>query len=268
MKKQNLFKLTSVALSALLFTSCGVMYTPSMQNVPLIQEKNELRATIGITDFQGAYSVTDNVAVMLNGYYNNGAGSIFNEDYYSWDRQERTAGHVEAGAGLFKKLNDNTIVEVYGGFGMGNNSLKNYRNDTSNVIPTLNSSFKATNTRFFLQPSCGYTIENFDVAFSTRILFQKYSNAKATGYTTEDLYSDKLLNIEDPIFVFLEPAITMRFGYKYVKFHAQAILSYKYNIDRLNYMPFVFNVGIHVNLADRLFKMNAKPKSAPSLDED
>ena len=233
--------------------SCNVMYSPSMQNTPLLQEKKEVVANIGINDIQGAYAVTDHVGVMLNGYYNNGASNDYSSyDYYdSWYRQERKQAHVEAGVGCFNKLNDNIIVEIYGGLGYGSASMNNYSRDSLNEIPILKSSYSADFTRFFIQPAIGYSVDNFDFSFSMRILFQKYMNASSFGYTRIELYDDKLLDMDKPVYAFLEPALTMRYGFKYVKFQAQAMLSYKYNVDRLNYMPIVFSVGIHVDLAKR-----------------
>ena len=247
-------------LFAIMFQSCNVMYSPSMQNTPLLQEKKEVVANIGINDIQGAYAVTDHVGVMLNGYYNNGASNDYSSyDYYdSWSRQERKQWHVEAGAGYFNKLNDNAIVEIFGGLGYGSSSLRNYAKDSINEIPTLKSSYNADLMRFFVQPAIGYSIDNFHVSFSTRILFQKYLNANSFGYSLVELYDDKLLDMDKSVYAFLEPALTLRYGFKYVKFQAQAMLSYKYNVDRLNYMPVVFSIGMHVDIAKRWNIMNRK----------
>lgn len=247
--------------------SCAVMYSPSMQNVPLLQEKNEVRATVGFSDFQGAYAFSDKFAVMLNGYYNNGASMFNNDTYFSSYSYERKSQHIEAGGGYFKHLNDNAIIECYGGLGFGSSTFKKYFSDSLNSIPKLNSSFLANTNRFFIQPSIGYSIDYFDVAFSTRIQLLSYSNVNSNGFSAVELYDYKLLNIDQPVFFFLEPALTMRFGYKYVKFHAQAVFSYKYNTERLHYIPFVFNVGIHVNISDR-FKEIKKKKSTSSYYED
>lgn len=250
--------------------SCTVMYSPSMQNAPLLQEKNEVRATVGISDFQAAYAVTDHVGVMLNGYYNNGSSSFTYDSYdpYGYSTyKEQNSKHIEGGAGMFNKLNDKVLVEAYSGFGFGNTTLKKFEQDSMNAIPSMRNRFSADYMRFFIQPAIGYSLDNFDFAFSTRILLQKYYNINTFGYTPIELYDDKLYQIDQPYFFFLEPALTMRFGYKYVKFQAQAILSYKYNVDRLNYMPLIFNVGIHVDLAKRWNTKKSTPVSMPSLDD-
>jgi len=270
MKNQNQHRISIFIAGVAIITliqSCNVMYSPSMQNTPLLQEKKEVVANIGINDIQGAYAVTDHVGVMLNGYYNNGASNDYNSyDYYdSWYRQERKQAHVEAGVGCFNKLNDNIIMEIYGGLGYGSASMNNYGRDSLNEIPILKSSYSADFTRFFIQPAIGYSVDNFDFSFSMRILFQKYMNANSYGYTRIELYDDKLLDMDKPVYAFLEPALTMRYGYKYVKFQAQAMLSYKYNVDQLNYMPVVFSVGIHVDLAKRWSLIKQTKRSEPAV---
>lgn len=250
---------------AISLQSCNIMYSPSMQNVPLLQEKHEVAATVGLNDLQGAFAVTDHFGVMLNGYFNNGTTSY--TDPYTWSSTERKSAHVEAGAGVFKKLNDNSTVEIFGGGGYGNSSIKELFRDSLNAIPSLRNSYSANLIRFFIQPAIGYTVENFDVAFSTRILFQKYTDPSIYGYSPVDLYDNKLLDLDKQVFAFIEPAITMRFGYKYIKFHAQAILSYKYNTTPLNYMPIIINVGFHLDLSKRWNMVKNKRANTPSVEE-
>lgn len=250
-----------------LIQSCNVMYSPSMQNTPLLQEKKEVVANIGLNDIQGAYAVTDHIGVMMNGYYNNGASNDYNNyDYYdSWYRQERKQAHVEAGVGFFDKFNDNAIMEIYGGLGYGNASMNNFGRDSINEIPILKNSYNADYARFFIQPAIGYSMDNFDFSFSMRILFHKYMDANSQGYSRVELYDDKLLDMDKPVYAFLEPALTLRYGFKYVKFQAQAMLSYKYNVERLNYMPVVFSAGIHVDLAKRWNLKKQTKKNEPSV---
>jgi hypothetical protein len=244
--------------------SCSIMYTPSMQNVPLFKEKNEIRATIGITDFQGAYAVSDKIGVMVNGSLSNGnQTTTYNYNYSSTSTSK--GSNIEVGAGYYKLINENSVFEVYGGVGTGKNSIGLTTEDSINAIPRKVGSFTATTSRFFVQPSIGFTNDYFDLAFSTRFVLLKYSNISSFGYTPTMLYEDKLLNIGDPVFAFLEPALTMRFGYKYVKFHAQAMFSYKYNSDRLNYLPFNMNVGIHIDLVG-LFNKKAPTNNRSSIE--
>ena len=53
----------------LLIQGCALMYFPNMQNVPLLKDKHELKSTIGISNYQVAYSITQHIGIMLNGQY-------------------------------------------------------------------------------------------------------------------------------------------------------------------------------------------------------
>jgi len=246
--------------------SCAVIYAPSMENTPMLQEKHEVSATVGLSDFQAAYAVTNHFGVMLNGHYKNGSSFSISEDNGFEDyttSKESSRKHIEGGVGLFNKLGEKTLVEIYGGFGGGNTTLKKYERYSTDTVSSLRNRFNADYTRFFLQPAIGITTDYLDFIFSMRILIQKYQNVRTFGYSTpEELYSDKLYQIDQPSFLFFEPALTMRFGYKYVKLEAQVILSNQLNADQLDNMPLVFKVGIHLDLAKR---WDTKKSSAPSI---
>lgn len=68
---------------SLIAQSCNIMYTPNMQNVPLLTEKNEVRATLGPFDYQAAYAVTENIGVMLNGQYHTRNTNTLDYEYGS-----------------------------------------------------------------------------------------------------------------------------------------------------------------------------------------
>jgi hypothetical protein len=118
-------------------------YIPTTANVPLLKEKNEVRATlsggggsdISTVDFQAAYSVTNHVAVMTN--FMSARGS---------DEDENSRGNgscFELGAGYFTALEEKGVFEVYGGFGFSN------QRHEYNSGGTADLSFR----KFFLQPS-------------------------------------------------------------------------------------------------------------------
>lgn len=247
MKKSIL--ICCAAASALFFQSCKIMYTPNMQNVPLMQEKNEVKATVGPSDLQAAYAVTENVGVMLNGQYKKPTWTwTAGNTAYKYESRKTL---VEAGAGYSMKLGASGIFETYGGAGIGKVTYNRSYSDTSGGPTTTTDRYTASTTRFFIQPSVGVTNENVDFAFSTRIVGLKFSNIDTAGYTQDILLEEDLSNLNKPLYTFFEPALTLRVGYKYVKFHLQAIYSIKLNQDRLNYLPFSINFGAHINIAPR-----------------
>lgn len=231
---------------AFIVQSCNVMYNPNMQNVPLLKEKDEARFTIGMFDFQGAYAVQENLGVMVNGNYGR-----YNTTSSSLGSDNTTQGLIEAGVGYIKPFSENTIFELYGGYGAGENSIKSTTSDYVNGGVTRKTSFSASTSRFFIQPSIGFSVDFLDVALSTRICLLNYSNIYSSGYTDADLIAMRLANIDKQTYAFIEPAFTVRAGYKYIKFHGQLLFSYKYNLEPLDYIPLSLNFGIHIDLAKR-----------------
>lgn len=153
---------------------------------------------------------------------------------------------------------------MYGGYGGGKNSILDTYTDYTTGSLLRKESFSATTNRFFLQPGIGFTNEYFDIAFSSRLMVLNYSNIDTLNYTTSMMVNQELLNIDQEPFVFIEPALTMRLGYKWVKFQAQMMYSYKYNSTPLNYMPFTMTVGVHFDLSSR-FNKKSEPKNVSSV---
>ena len=254
-KKKNLFiQILGISLIA---QSCNIMYTPNMQNVPLLTEKNEVRATLGPFDYQAAYAVTDNIGVMLNGQYHTRNTNTYDYTYGENSLDNSKSSLIEGGVGYIGKLSENSVFEVYGGYGGGKNSTFDKYTDYTTGAFLRKESFSAKTNRFFIQPSIGFTNEYFDVAFSSRLLILNYSNIDTLNYTPLMLVDQKLLNIDKESFVFIEPAITIRGGYKWVKFQAQMMYSYKYNSTPLSYMPLTVTFGIHFDLSSRNNKKGA-----------
>lgn len=249
---------------SLIAQSCNIMYTPNMQNVPLLTEKNEVRATLGPFDYQAAYAVTENIGVMLNGQYHTRNTNTLDYEYGSKSLNNSKSALIEGGVGFTKKLSDYAVFEVYGGYGGGKNSILDTYTDYTTGSLLRKESFSATTNRFFLQPGIGFTNEYFDIAFSSRLMVLNYSNIDTLNYTTSMMVNQELLNIDQEPFVFIEPALTMRLGYKWVKFQAQMMYSYKYNSTPLNYMPFTMTVGVHFDLSSR-FNKKSEPKNVSSV---
>ena len=219
------------------------MYVPNNQNVPMFQEKGEVRATVGTRNFQGAYAVTDNLGVMANAQIGKSEWSV---DLSGENVSNVTRRNLfEAGAGMFKATN-NTSLECYGGAGFGQ-----VRFDRESDIVGNLATYKANMMKFFIQPSVGSSTENFDAGFSTRFSGIKFNNIDSTGYTYQDLVNEEINDLEQPFHLFMEPAVTLRAGYRWFKVHSQVGYSIKLTDAQLNYNPFIFTLGFHFTLANR-----------------
>jgi len=253
-KDEKLISLIFISSYLLFIQSCKVMYTPNMQNVPLFKEKKELRATVGFNDAQLAYAITDNIGIMANLQHkkptwtsttttNGIQGAEFN--------YESEKNLIEAGIGYFKIIEESLVFEVYAGGAVGNIMFKRNYSQAPGAPSTLVDKYSANTSRFFIQPTIGYTDEHLDVALSTRFVALKFSGINTYGFTPNYFLEENRSGLEESFYTFFEPALTSRVGWKYVKLHLQAFLSLQLNNKALNYNPFGFNVGIHINIAQR-----------------
>lgn len=197
----------------LYFSSCTTtMYVPNTLNTPLLKERGEVKINVDANNLQVAAGISNHLGIMVNGFYKTYTG---NNDY------EHKGGLLEAGIGYFKPMENNPLVfETFAGVGIGKVSKTQ---QFTNGSESYTASFNSDATKFFLQPEIGYAGKIVDVAFSPRFSFVKYDNFRSSNYTEEQLKEDYLDNgrLTSPLFVFAEPTITARVGYKWIKLQAQ-----------------------------------------------
>lgn len=213
-KSSNLILLMVMVIS---ISSCKIMYVPNGQNVPLMEEKGDIKANLGAKDLQVAYGITNNLGVMVNGYYNKNDWSVTSGDLENKYLSARSL--VEGGLGYYTAFGNNGRFEVFGGAGFG--SVKhNYDLYDASTLDESNS-YKASMMRYFLQPAIGVQSENVGLAFSTRVAGVTFSTKETVGYTQQTLIDEGLHELEDNMFIFLEPAVTFRVGFQYVQVEFQ-----------------------------------------------
>ncbi len=218
--------------SLMLFQACHVAYIPSMENVPLLQKKFEVQANLTPANFQAAFAPAEHVGLMLNAQSSGNKWTEDNDIDYEAKRQ-----FIEGGAGYWKKTEDNKYFEVYGGAGYG--KLHFFDDWLSQ-----DRDYEATMVRTFLQPAIGISNDYIDVAFSARLLQLKFINPEVKNFTQDDLESLELWDLDKNPYYFIEPAITFRAGYKYLKAHFQYLYSYKVNDTPINRYNQNFFMGI------------------------
>lgn len=230
MKKILLFStLSIVALSGL--NSCKTVYEPNAINTPLMNNHGEFRAYVDPSNVQLAYAVTDHIGIMANGFR-----VTAQTDNNSINGR---GGMVEFGLGYFRPANG-FIFETYAGGGMGKVRFSENRQENNT---TVTRNFSADGMRFFIQPSFGYSGRFFEAALTPRFCMGKYSNVQ-TNYTQQEQVDGKFYNVNQPLWAFLEPALTVRGGYKWIKLQAQFGFSQKLNSQQLSYKSSFVNVGL------------------------
>lgn len=231
--KTNLFFILIIIITN---TSCvHYYYAPNSNNVPLFKEKNEARiqaqySSVGISsngedaidgfEIQSAYAVGKHTALQLNFFH---AGD--KDDYGSGN-----GNYIEPAAGYFMPLhNNNWIFETYAGVGVGGiNSI--YKTDN------LSESAKTSLTKFFVQPSFGYSRQHFSVAFSSKFSLVNLgvgsSSVSEENNPTDFAYLEAFKNGKS--YFWWEPGFIIRGGFKNI----QGLLQITYSIQNDKTLPF------------------------------
>jgi hypothetical protein len=251
-------KLTTIFTLTVIFCSCShYYYVPNVQNVPLFREKNEYRLSgsyglgteTGCLEFQGAYSLTGNLGVMTN--FMSAKGVENSEE--SWAK----GTYLDVAAGYYKPLLKSGVFEIYGGVG-GSKQHHQYRSEMYDPgNPAYGNHDAGTSDvsfiKLFIQPSIGMTFKGFDFAFSTRfnrLSFNKYDNQ--IDRISNEYEFDKLNETtQTKNFLFFEPALTIRGGWKYLKVQLQGATASYLNNEHYNFDQYHLSLGLTVTIAKR-----------------
>lgn len=103
----------------------------------------------------------------------------------------------------------------------------------------------------FVPPSLGITRRWFDAALSTRLVAMRAFDVKSVNYAPERLKEDDLHALDARPWIFMEPAITLRAGYKWIKLFGQFGHSFKLNAQPISRRATFLYFGLHVDIAPR-----------------
>lgn len=257
----KLMRLPILALLVVAFSACSRqihVYVPNQVNAPLLKEKNEFKGNVSLTNWQAAYSVSDNIAIMANGQYvwrgfwandENGEEDII-------DKYTR-GGLIEGGVGYFKALGTSkkAVFEVYAGY--GNGAFKTMDESFTRDSVRFDHQLRTRFHKFFVQPSFGLSHKVVEAAVSTRFSVLNFYNPTLGPKAFQDNPDERanFLKMDGRTVPFMEPAFTIRVGYRYVKWQAQFMFSVPlvdetYNNDyNLNnyYQNVSFTTGVSLN---------------------
>jgi hypothetical protein len=244
----------AILCCAVLLNGCNhYYYVANIQNVPLFKEKNELRFSGAFSfgdesscfEAQAAYSVTDKIGLMAN-YMHAQGGDVPGKDYGK-------GNYYEGGAGYYKPIGLDKVFEIYGGIGGGSQ----HHEYSSSYYGDYEGNAELSLVNLYIQPSFGFTYNFLDVAGSARFCRVSFTNIDNHNA------SDDINSLSDKSCLYLEPAITLRAGWKYVKMQVQA--SYAANINS----PRIYigeeahiSIGLYFTLAERLKKNGINPESS------
>lgn len=221
-----------ILLIGLAFVGCGpVYYVPNTQNVPVIKEKGQTNLSFGINtsestdgfEFQGAYGLTNKIALQLN----------FDRVKSTDDISNGSGNFMEFGTGYYKNLSKHFVFETYGLLGFGH--LK-YEEDYNSI-----EEIKANFFRVGLQPSISFSSKYFIASLSGRIANLNYNSVSGNYYDVDYLKTNNSHWL-------IEPALTVQAGSENVKLQLQFQLSENLTDPYFSQDYSLLSLGLKVNI--------------------
>ena len=219
------------------------------KNVPLLREKNEGRVILTYgegdesrsVDVQAAYAVNDKIGVMAN--FMSATGGTDSGQNPNW----ANGTYFDAAVGYYKPIGSIGVFEIYGGYGASSQHHQYNSNGTADL----------RFSKVFLQPSIGLTGNWYDIAFSlplSRVAFNEINDYTTSG---EHQGLDKLSS--DGPSCILEPAFTIRGGWKYIKLQFQYVHVMSLTNQDLPFERDKVSFGVYFLIARR-FGKDLQPK--------
>lgn len=238
----------------IVFTSCSpIYYVPNTQEIPLFTEKNQGRGHIGLGNtsetslfkISGAYSFSKHFGI---------TGNVFLVSAKSSNGQTKKGASTGLGLVHFLPVDENFIFESTLGFASGkaiNEDIKGIENEVRFV-------------NFYCQPSIGQAMKHFEMIFSLKYNIHTYTKLNSTLLSLAQVdnvntpLGQKILFDYplDKTYHFLEPALTIRFGWESVKLHVQFV--YSSLISQTDFYRERANINFGIN-----FKFGNKSSSNP-----
>jgi len=228
-------------------TGCSrYYYKPNGANAPLLTDAKQLHLAGSVerggdgpmVDAQAAWSPVKHLGIIAD-------LSTFRHSEDSPDvpsgKVSASASMAEAGAGYYYAADYynkqggklSLVFDVYGGPGIGR--LKS----------DINTGF----TRLFVQPGLGVRTKFAEVSFNWRISDIHYFRFDANGHDDNYLRQQNLITgtgrrIDHGSYVFSEPSVTLRAGYKLVKLQVQFVWANSWSNVPWNYNNSMVNIGL------------------------
>jgi hypothetical protein len=239
------------------------IYVPNTVNEPLLKEKHEFKGSVSPNNFQAAFAVSNNIAIMANGQYvydlNLDSDDNNNGDDVIVDDNTR-GGVIEGAIGFFKPLDPKKrmVFDVYAGYGNGSFKTLADGYESSTTPPGNDYLLRTHFNKYFIQPGIGLSHPVIEAAFTSRFSLMKFYNLYAGPQAFKDDPDRKInyMSIGNKVLPFYEPAFTFRVGYRYVKFQMQLMFSVLmsdqtyggYDFDEY-FQQVALNMGVSVNIA-------------------
>lgn len=184
----------------------------------MIQEKDDWNINSAYNfkqiELQGAYGVGNATAIQLNTFLVFPGNPFLNDGV--------SGGFVELGGGYYKNLSDYFLFDTYLLAGIGH--IENLIPFANSIRPITGGVISSNYARYGLQPSINYITDYFSISASSRFVNLSHYNIRGQLYRdgVDQVY---YLNRHSSNFL-IEPAITVKFGWKIVKLQVQYLRSF------------------------------------------
>lgn len=183
-------------------TSCTPLYLPATRNAPLFNEQGEAQFTGYVSaagiEAQGAYSLTDNIAITGNYAYANQKKTSNGKDY------TRKNSYAEIGLGVYNTTRKSRW-EIFGGYGFGESTSSDvYYFFSPPLAQGAETVATGKFTRIFIQPTIGTNNRGTNISFTPRISWVDFSE-----FSSPDVPGT--IKPGEKAGIFLEPAATLKF---------------------------------------------------------
>lgn len=239
--KRNISHFTIlIAVIALTNMGCNPnYYIPNTQNVPIIKAKGQTNLSFAGNDnqieFQGAYGVTDNLAIQGN------AAMIAPE---AEDNGNGGSGRlIDVGVGYYKNLNSYFLLETYGLLGAG--KMENHFPSTTATYPNTTGRIRANLYRIGVQPCISFHHPYFSVSASAKVMSLNYFDID--GSLIFEDYDQTVYLTNNKSNIMFEPAITIRGGLKKVKLQIQLLKSINLSNQEFLQDEGLLSIGLNFN---------------------
>lgn len=224
------FSLMSLGL---VLQNCAPVYVPNTINTGMVGQKGDIAGAFHISnalDLQLAWGIDSNLMVL--GSYQN---YKVEPTTVSWGNGNSTqvggsrSNMIELGGGYYNRFGKKQrgLFEGLSGFGYGSSSTE--------------EGFGGSYQKYFAQTSVGFVGQHFEALYSLKPAYVVFTNQ------TTNLSA----NIPNPVSdVFIENAMTLRFGSPNIKFTTQFGISIGTDeaLSPYEYMPFRLSAGFVVRL--------------------
>lgn len=246
-------------------------YFQNPHQVTLFKEKNEARFSAGLSSgadnsggqFQTAYSITNKLAIQANWFKHSdkyGAGGSWQSNYYDLaigyykDFEKFGIFEFYAGGGYLKQTHNYFIIhtETLNSFWLGTYTHDSY-------VPVGSATFHAN--KIYFQPSYGLSFNSIDIVLSSRFSSLNFMSVENNVTPGNHRYNEAKSFTYGNSYIFFEPAITFRAGWKYIKGQLQIAFN---GTAGIRSSPSNFSLGIHFAFAKRYLEKTEQKEQPQS----